>query len=1537
MARKRDRFKGFLRDLFNEGSSEQGTPPPSRPITPSRAAPGVAPRIGQSGAPIVPLSSAPNHSNATLALPAPNPEPTIIQNASQQTNIPISENTKTENWSGLKLFARVLNKTPKAFGPLKHAVDVLVSFIDIYEATAGNQTEFQELRKRLDGLFNDLQQLLDKPAPPAITSSMKNLEKGIEEEAELIEQMQGRNRVNSYLSAKEDVDEILKCYRRIEGLFQRLTLNANIETWRTLDDLATETYLRGLPNSPAAYYGSAESIKLNRGGCTQDTRVDVLRELQEWTGGESMERIYWLNGMAGTGKTTISYSLCKLLEKNHVLGASFFCSRQLPDCRDVNRIIPTIAYQLARFSTPFFHVVSPILKENPDVYNKRIPDQFERLIVQPVNEVKDALPTNLVIVIDALDECDANTGVADILDVLLARAPGLPLRFFVSSRPDTNILDRMRLKQGDQVNTEMRLHELGRTVVQADIRTYLNDALNPRLNLSDEELGALVMKSGALFIYAATAVRYITGDNFARSTKRLKEVLGTSGDSRGGSTKEIDKLYSAILEAAFDDDALSVSDQHEMRKIIHTVICAQEPLSVDIMAGLLELDSAESVGAALRPLFSVLNTSSGGVITTLHESFRDFLLNRSRSGDFFCDSGVHHAQLSLCCFRQISIPRPFNICGLESSYILDKNVVDLKQRVDKKISGALFYACRYWGAHIGLAREGQGLADQLLQFLSERLLLWIEILNLKESFADGIIVLHQLNRWLKRATWIQSEIKGLAEDAWMFMNHCWSSPVLHSTPHLYVSALVFWRTESAIKKHYQVEESSVIGHQSTAMRMRKKTPLVTMRTSNTIGCVAYSPRDECVAVGLSNGTLKVWDAFTGQQVGQPLKGHTDSVTSVAYSPDGAYIVSGSNDNTVRIWSAQTSKQAGKPLEGHTSRVRSVAYSPDGAYIVSGSDDETVRIWSAQTGEQAGKPLEGHTGLVTSVAYSPDGAYIVSGSDDFTVRIWSAQTGEQAGKPLGGHYNLVTSVAYSPDGAYIVSGSDDFTVRIWSAQTSKQAGKPLKGHTDGVTSVAYSPDGAYIVSGSYDNIVRIWSAHTGEQAGKPLEGHTDSVTSVAYSPDGAYIVSGSDDSTVRIWSAQTGEQAGKPLEGHTDWVTSVAYSPDGAYIVSGSEDTTVRIWNTRTGKQAGKPLEGHTEWVSSITYSPDGAYIVSGSDDETVRIWDARTGQQVGQPLKGHTDSVTSVAYSPDGAYIVSGSDDNTVRIWSAQTSKQAGKPLEGHTNSVTSVAFSPDGTYIVSGSHDNTVRIWSAQTGEQAGKLLMGHTDSVRSVAYSPDGAYIVSGSEDKTVRIWSAHTGEQAGRPLEGHTDSVTSVAYSPDGAYIVSGSDDKTVRIWSAHTGEQAGKPLEGHTDSVRSVAYSPDGAYIVSGSDDMTARIWHLPSPQAIGQFCTSSPAQLSSGTFLTANQSTLIHSNSSHAHMCASDCKLDGSHRCWRVDDEGWAVLPTGELLFWIPPDLRIPLLSPQNSAIASSPNGVLYIQPDPRIIGDNWAEHFNPCK
>ncbi|KAH8798569.1 quinon protein alcohol dehydrogenase-like superfamily [Flagelloscypha sp. PMI_526] len=1174
-----------------------------------------------------------------------------------------------------------------------------------------------------------------------------------------------------------------------------------------IEDGILRAVLDKLDVSRDAPYNSAAARLLQRRTCTRETRTNILQQIISWakdTNHPLLPSLFWIFGLAGTGKSTIAQSVCEILKEEGLLSSSYFCSIQL-DSKDSKRIVPTIVSHLATRLPIFAKHLASTLRADPESASARISDQFRDLLCAPWSLFRKEVEYQhlFVVVIDALDECDSGEEVLRLILDAIDHNQLQGIRLLATSRPVPRLVERaLKLKRGPQV----ALHEVKKEEVSSDIGRFLEEQLH---EMEPAIIHELTARSDGLFIFASTLVKHLapTPGFMTRLEiqERLRQILKPVHQRE---EVGLDALYDHILHDALSLEKLGPEGLKQRLIILQAVVSMEQATTARVISDFLGYDVEDVIGI-VNGLHSVLFTRGADEpIYIIHASFRDFVVSQAQE-PFKCDPSSIQNRLAQSCLSWMQANLKFNICDIKSSFISNDN---LPAPLDS-IRESLAYASRHWWAHVMRCTEAaqKEMRPDISELMEKKGIFWIEVMTFlgDERRCRDILTKIALTPSMapdprkmfffeiKKDT---PKLHNLAMEAANMVSWFMSiSPKM--TSHLYLSVLSLWEGNNleCWKSQFQRLPRVKSRHAEGTLHA-----LWSFNLGSTVNSVALSPDGTRIVSGSFDNTVRVWDAASSEEL-RRFDGHRYSVTSVAFSPDGNHVVSGSGDKTVRIWDIDSGNEIQK-LDGRGYWVSSVAFSQDGKRVASGSHDNTVWIWDTYSGEQLWK-LGSHGSSVTPVAFSPDGKYLASGCDDKTVRIWDTDTGKRHRK-LAGHGYSVTSVAFSPDSKCVASGSGDKTVQIWDADSGKQVWS-LDGHGSSVTSVAFSPDGKCVASGSGDKTVQIWDADTSRLL-RNLDGHGSSVTSVAFSPDSKRVISGSEDKTVRTWDAE----ASKPLpkvDSHGSSVTSVAFSPDSKSVVSGSEDKTVRIWDADSGKQLWK-LDGHGSSVTSVAFSSDGKYVIFSCVDNAVRIWDTDTGKRH-RKLAGHGSSVTSVAFSLDGKHIVSGSKDMTVRIWDADSGKQLWN-LSGHGSSVTSIAFSPDGKCAVSGSEDKTVRIWDVGSGNEIPRLTV-HGFFLTSVAFSPDGKRVVSGSRDKIVRIWDVDSG-RLHRNLDGHGSSVTSVAFSPDSKRVMSGSRDRTVQIWNADSGRLLWK-LGGHLSSVTSVAFSPDGKRVVSGCDDMAMRIW------------------------------------------------------------------------------------------------------------------------
>ncbi|KAH7318910.1 hypothetical protein B0J17DRAFT_605653, partial [Rhizoctonia solani] len=914
-------------------------------------------------------------------------------------------------WAGVKTAFSLIEASADAFGPLKSAIGGLNRCIEICEKASKAGEDYDVLAREISNLLANLNEFEDGLADNARTASIRSLSSGIKAELDIVKEKQGRITIERHLEALDDPDDIIECYRRIEGYINRLMLNANLNIWKTLDEEVTDRRLSQLCPSMSGAYNSWARDRTKRRRCTEGTRVQELERLKAWIHDPSALPIYWINGMAGTGKTTIAYTLCQDLNANNELAASFFCTRLLPECRNVQLIIPAISYQLAQFSRPFRHALSKALMKDQAAHQRELEVQLQTLIAGPLGAVRHTLPARILVVIDALDECEDDDSIGRILDLLASSATHLPVRFLVSSRPEPQIYRRMMKQVGGDSDAKLVLHELDPDEVKHDIEAYVKQELRD-VPMTDEQWKGVLERCGVLFVYASTACRYILSRHQMESYEEavnvvLKLSLGDAGDAE----RDLDKLYTTILDTAFNRSPVSDEDRKRMKEILDTIICAQEPMTVEALAGVLELKSPKYVGALLQPLFSVVNVAGDTrIATTLHASFPDYMLSRDRSAGYYCAAPKHHIVLTQACLKRIrENPVQFNICGIESSYLLDAEIADLDERVNRAVSPALLYACCHWVAHLDLAGQSAELH--------------------KPSLNQGNNVLAQVGKWCQAAG-LNKDVVDLAYCANWFHNDNNYSDATESTAHIYTSMLPLRLSSDPVAKHYTPRTNGLLRPQGDAFARRDLPELAYRQMGEPIHAVCYYPDAAQIAVA-AGSDIYILGAHTLQIVHGPWKGHTDLVTSIAVSPDDLCIASGSYDATIRVWKSQSGKLVIEPMNAHPDRVTSVAFSPDGTRLVSTGAFDAIRVWSVQTGEQLVSTVTSNElpGCILTAVFSADGLRIISGNNNQAICFWDAYTGNLIPARNTECTAPISPLAFSSDGSRFACAYQDGTMAI----------------------------------------------------------------------------------------------------------------------------------------------------------------------------------------------------------------------------------------------------------------------------------------------------------------------------------------------------------------------------------------------------------------------------------------------------------------------------------------------------------------------------
>ncbi len=485
--------------------------------------------------------------------------------------------------------------------------------------------------------------------------------------------------------------------------------------------------------------------------CLLGTRMAFLDFIVDWVNDPTSERGLILFGQAGTGKSSIAHEIAHLFDKMHRLTSSFIFIRREQSKPETYRFFTTLARDLADRYPPFKSALGEIVKDNTSlrVGTRSYDALFESLILEPLKDLPIIGP--ILVVIDALDESGDTTGRTGLHTFLAKNLIRLPSNFrvVITSRPEHAIVSALMPAPSVKIK-HMNDTDLA-AETDKDISTFLRGKLP--LDRFGSHVEELAVKAEGLFQWAAVASELILDPpvHFDYDGETcIKYLLGPS--TNRSEQDPLDKLYKEILEWYFTDQRAQVL----FRSVVGPLITSIEPLSIRSLISLRHTSVDKTHDAAVTGLLSRLGSLLSNVnssdrslpIIPLHTSFRDFVTNRDKSGDFYVDVRDAHHQLALSCLDLLLNSLKFNICDLETSYLANNDVEDLNTRVDKHIPPALLYACRFWDDHLKHTGFKTDVFEKVEKLFKEKFLFWLEALSLTRNIGLAPSAFATLNMWL---------------------------------------------------------------------------------------------------------------------------------------------------------------------------------------------------------------------------------------------------------------------------------------------------------------------------------------------------------------------------------------------------------------------------------------------------------------------------------------------------------------------------------------------------------------------------------------------------------------------------------------------------------------------------------------------------------------------------------------------------------------------------------------------------------------------
>ncbi|KAH9167238.1 hypothetical protein EDB89DRAFT_135523 [Lactarius sanguifluus] len=332
------------------------------------------------------------------------------------------------------------------------ALQFLLALIQAVDQTAQNSDAAERLKNRIESLTKSIlipiKKVDLKDMPEVLVIELNGLAKMFETNVTHCRVKISHGWFRRFIRHEDDRGDVANMSQAIdEAVAQFLSVGTiklvedMTQVRRGVGELQEQNQIRQIKKAKNANHLGQSMESAQRSKCLKGTRVTVLEQIRAFLEDTTGANLFWLSGIAGSGKSTIAQSAATeaTLLADCIVASFFFSRRGHAELCDASFVFPTLAYQLSLADTGFRKHVSGIIKEQPDIFERDYVSQYKSLIVEPLKAM-DCAQRRVFIVLDAFDECEPR-GATAVLNTLLNKNIDVPkqLKVLTTSRPEAHL------------------------------------------------------------------------------------------------------------------------------------------------------------------------------------------------------------------------------------------------------------------------------------------------------------------------------------------------------------------------------------------------------------------------------------------------------------------------------------------------------------------------------------------------------------------------------------------------------------------------------------------------------------------------------------------------------------------------------------------------------------------------------------------------------------------------------------------------------------------------------------------------------------------------------------------------------------------------------------------------------------------------------------------------------------------------------------------------------------------------------------------